>query len=121
MKTFIILFLLVLTFVYTTANKKIKDNQVVELTEAIKIIQATTKKLALKENVSSADKLDESWSDASNHSFDLFEETAKTFIIKGYNAKNRQTLYFIIDKHGHVREVMGAEYFSAYSKSLKST
>ncbi|WP_444993880.1 DUF6488 family protein [Aliikangiella sp. IMCC44359] len=111
MKIVIAFALIVLFAVYVSAMRNVRDNKEVNLTEAIELVQASANKLTFNDNKSSAGKLHHSWRIVPKDNFELFEETGKGYIIKGVNKKNNQSLYFLIDKQGHVLEVMEESYF----------
>ena len=113
MKPAIALIIIVLLAVYASSMRNIREHKEVDLTEAIELVQASANKLTFSDNKSTAGKLHQSWRSVKKNNFELFEETSKGYVIKGVNNKNSQTLYFLIDKQGHVLEVMEENYFKS--------
>ncbi|ACJ29894.1 Conserved hypothetical protein [Shewanella piezotolerans WP3] len=72
---------------------------------AIKQAQTSAKMLAVKDHGMSVGKLDDSWSLVATSEFVMAEEVGDGYVIKGYNAKIEQTLYFSVDKSGKVTAV----------------
>jgi hypothetical protein len=113
MKTILALVLIVLFAVYLTASRHIREQNEINLTEAIEHVQAFAKKLAIAADKPLTGKLHKSWSGVSKENFKLVKEKSETYTILASNTQNNETLYFIIDKKGHILEVMREDYFKS--------
>ncbi|QQX78807.1 hypothetical protein JK628_14675 [Shewanella sp. KX20019] len=87
-------------------------HSVMEADAAVKLAQTSAKMLSFKDHGMSVGKIDDSWSQVAKSEFVLSEQAKDGFIIKGYNAKIGQTLYFTIDKSGQVKTVEESKKFN---------
>lgn len=77
----------------------------------IQAAQTLTKTLTFKDKGMSVGKLDSSWNKVAKEKFKIVEESDESILVKATNAKNHQTLYFVVSKSGKVLEVKEEKVF----------
>ena len=92
-------------FAHSDGHGKVDEKKIIQA------VQSLTKTLTFKDKGMSVGKLDGSWSKVAKESFEVVEQNSDTLLVKATNAKNHQTLFFVVSKSGKVLEVKEEKVF----------